>query len=284
MNYTRLISEPVHCLLAVACFAVFGAGAASAQQGAEGPELRLFSSTIVEDIRRTGEAAATMELDVIGSVEAMDRQLELYQASACDGAGQDQGCGEMRRQLTESYGAMLDAMGEALPQMEDAIARSRDGLQQSLVSQLGRGASSTELMTLLLDDGGGTASSRPTRSDGSTRLSERFRQYHSLVAGSSNGTRGGRGALAVTAADIYLEMQEASELIAITRDEIARAQIANDIELALPRLTDEMEATVEGVKRVLFGEGDAAAATVATPPPRTGDTVGPGDFESELEF
>lgn len=258
-----------------------------AQSSADGPELRLFSSSIVEDIRLTGDAAARMELDVQSSIEAMDQQLSLYKASACETAGEDAGCGEMRRQLGQTYKAMLDAMEEALPGMEDAIQRSRDGLQQTLSRQLGRQTSPTDLQSLLLDNGGtpGGAARRPSRAGGGARLSERFRQYHSLVAGSSGTARRGRGALAVTAADIYLDMEEAADLIALTRDEIGRAQIYIDIDQAMPGLTGQMESTVEGVKRILFGESDQLIGPDDPPQPLGNDDPDdPAAFQSELEL
>ena len=267
--------------VALAIASTLGAAAPALAQG-DGPELRLFSSTIVEDIRRTGEAAAEMETDVVGSIEEMDRQLELYSASGCEGVEDDSGCGEMRRQLGATYGRMLDAMAEALPPMKEAISRSRDGLQGSLSRELGRGQSPSELMTMLLEDG--TAQpigSRPGGGDGNS-LSERFRQYHSLVAGSAGGARRGQGGLALTAADIFLDMQDAVEFIDMTQDQIARSQIFVELDGSMPALTAEMESTVESVKRTLFGESEGDRPAVASLP-RT-ESAEPGAFESDLEL
>jgi hypothetical protein len=166
--------------------------------------------------------------------------------------------------------------------MAQAVNRSRDSLRNRLASQLGRGASPSDLQSLLLDAGAVPERARRggVGTSGGTRLSERFRQYHRLVAGAAAGARGGRGALAVTAADIYLDMQEAGELIALTRDEIARARLYADIDQALPGLTPQMEYTVEGVKRILFGEADTQIA-VAEPP---GGSAAPGAYTSPLEL
>lgn len=282
-------SGHTRCSLAgVAILIVMGGTSAAGAQGVTGPELRLFSSTIVEDIRRTGEAAETMESGVLEGIEHMDQQLALYKASNCESASDDSGCSEMRRQLGQSYGTMLDAMEEALPEMQSAITRSRDGLQGSLVAQIGRGLSPTGLQHLMLDEEGpeqSSAAARPERA-GSSRLSQRFQQYYTLVAGAQGGIRGGRGALAVTAADIYLDMQEAAELIQLTSDEIARSQIMIDLDQAMPGMTEQMELTVDGVKRVLFGEEEGLAdPTMQLPPVVASSEDAPtGVFASPLEF
>ena len=169
----------LRCALCLGSALSVGLGSpAIAQNNTGGPELRLFSSSIVEDIRLTGEAAAEMELDVQGSIEAMDQQLSLYKASACESAGEDPGCGEMRRQLGQTYGAMLGAMETALPQMENAIKRSRDGLRQSLSRQIGRGTTPTSLQEMLLGDGEASTTTRrrPSKRGGGARLSQRLKQ------------------------------------------------------------------------------------------------------------
>ena len=58
------------------------------------------------------------------------------------------------------------------------------------------------------------------------RLSERFKTYYQLVA--TSGSRGDQS-LAVLASDIYLDMDETSQLIARTRQEIARATLMEQL-------------------------------------------------------
>lgn len=257
-------------------------------QSATGPELKLFSSTIVEDIRRTSEAAESMESGVLESIEYMDQQLALYKASNCESAGEDSGCAEMRRQLSQSYGTMIDAMDAALPEMQSAIERSRDGLKQSLVSQIGRGLSPTNLQSMMLDENKPHRSAKASARSrtGGAKLSSRFQQYYTLVAGSVGSSRRGRGALAVTAADIYIDMEEASELIQLTTDEIARTKIHIDLEQAFPVMTEQMEVTVAGVKKILFGEADEAMlATIEPPPAEQASEAGTGaNYASPLEY
>jgi hypothetical protein len=95
------------------------------------------------------------------------------------------------------------------------------------------------------------------------RLSERFRQYHQLVA--SSGARGDQS-LAVLASDIYLDMEETSLLIQRTRQEIARATLMEQLNQSFGIITPEMMEVVGGVKSILFGDAESQAL-VAGPPP-----------------
>ncbi len=108
------------------------------------------------------------------------------------------------------------------------------------------------------------------------RLSERFHQYYQLVA------RGGSNAdqsLAVVAADIYLDMEETSELIARTREEINRATLMEQLNQSFGVITPEMMQVVDGVKTILFGDA-GTDIQVAGPPPGTLEPT----YQSPLEY
>jgi len=95
------------------------------------------------------------------------------------------------------------------------------------------------------------------------RLSERFRQYYELVASSSSQTD---QSLAVLASDIYLDMEETSELIARTREEITRATLIEQLNQSFGAITPEMMEIVGGVKSILFGD-ETSPIQIAGPPP-----------------
>lgn len=264
--------------LPVAALCLGFSGATLAQQNTEGPELRLFTSTIVEDVRRTSEAASSMENGMIEVIETMDRQMAAFKASQCEGAGtEDTGCATMRQQLMSSYGEMLDQMSSALPEMDEAISRSRDGLKEALATQLGRNMNSTQLQELLLEEGKANVPIRARATGGRSRLSQRFEQYANLAAQSVGGAPRGRGALVVTAADMYLDMAEASELIKFTQDQIESTRLFIKLDQVMPGMTEQMELTVDGAKSILFGEpSDAQPASLELPP---GADVTPGGEE-----
>ena len=108
------------------------------------------------------------------------------------------------------------------------------------------------------------------------RLSDRFKQYYSLVA---TNQKSSNQSLAVVAADIYLDMEEASMLIAATQQEISRAALLEQLNQSFGMITPEMTAVVNGVKSILFGES-IEEGPIASPPFSIGQT----EFVSPLEF
>ena len=83
------------------------------------------------------------------------------------------------------------------------------------------------------------------------RLSDRFSRYYDLVATRSSASG---QSLAVIASDIYLDMEDASNLIAATRNEISRATLLEQLNQSLGQITPEMNEVVNGVKSILFGD------------------------------
>jgi hypothetical protein len=81
----------------------------------------------------------------------------------------------------------------------------------------------------------------------------------------------------VVASDIYLDMDEASHLIAATQEEIGRAALMEQLNQSFGMITPEMAAVVGGVKEILFGESMGEAA-IAAPP----YAIGEADFVSPL--
>jgi hypothetical protein len=74
----------------------------------------------------------------------------------------------------------------------------------------------------------------------------------------------------VIASDIYLDMEDASRLIAATQQEIARASLMEQLNQSFGLITPEMAAVVSGVKEILFGESGGEAA-IAAPPYAVGE-------------
>ena len=57
------------------------------------PTIRLFPTTVVEDLRQTGNVARDMETGLQEVLGRLDQQQQLYQESKCDGAEDDPGGG-----------------------------------------------------------------------------------------------------------------------------------------------------------------------------------------------
>ncbi len=230
------------------------------------PTIRLFPTTVVEDLRQTGEVARDMETGLQEVIGRLDQQQQLYQESKCDGAENDSGCQRLARQIGATYLDMLTIMDERLPDMEHTVNNTRISLEKNLRSELGRKMTPWTLQETLVGNSAKASSSQPSptlRGRSGMRLSERFRQYHQLVA--TSGSQGDQS-LAVLASDIYLDMQETSVLIERTRQEIARATLMEQLNQSFGIITPEMMEVVGGVKSILFGD-EESRAIVAGPPP-----------------
>jgi len=229
------------------------------------PTIRLFPTTVVEDLRQTSSVAKEMETGLQEVIGRLDQQQQLYQESKCDGAESDPGCQRLAKQLGATYLDMLGIMDERLPDMEHTVNNTRLSLEKRLRSELGNKMTPWTLQeTLLGGNPQATKAPSPTmRGRSGMRLSERFNQYYQLVA--SSGSKNDQS-LAVLASDIYLDMDETSELIARTREEISRATLIEQLNQSFGTITPEMMEVVGGVKSILFGD-QADYVQVAGPPP-----------------
>lgn len=245
---------------------------APASFGAEqGPVVRLFPTTVLEDIRETGQVAEAMENSLQEVINRLDLQQQLYTESLCQGADGDQGCERIAKQLGATYLDMLNVMSERLPEMEAAVTSTRNSLEKRLREELGQRTTPTTLQNTLLGEGADARAPRERpalRGRSGVRLSDRFKQYYELVATHRSGPS---SSLAVVAADIYLDMEEASQLIAATQQEIARASLMEQLNQSFGLITPEMAEVVSGVKEILFGE-TSREAPIAAPPYEIGES------------
>ncbi|CAB1057486.1 hypothetical protein D1BOALGB6SA_2239 [Olavius sp. associated proteobacterium Delta 1] len=254
-------------------FLILGQFPAAAKQS---PTIRLFPTTVVENIKQTGQAAKAMEQDLQSVIDRLNQQEELYIASKCEGAGAEQGCSEIAGQLSQTYLEMLNLMETRLPGMEDSVRVTNASLEKRIRKELGRKTTPRGLQKVLeKTPQKATDSPRYTRRAG--RLSEKFRQYYKLVAMAPK--MGSGGSLASVAAEIYLDTQQVQELIALTRDEISRAKLMIDLDQAYGIITPEMFEMVGRVKSILFGQ---AGEEEGIPGPPPGSTK--AEYRSPLEM
>jgi len=249
----------------------------TAMSQANTPTIRLFPTTVVDDLRQTSSVAREMETGLQEVIGRLDQQQQLYNESKCDGAESDPGCQRLARQIGATYLEMLGIMEERLPDMEHTVNNTRLSLEKRLRSEIGNKMTSWTLQETLLG-GNPQTTDQPgpsLRGRSGMRLSERFRQYYQLVA--SSGSQNDQS-LAVLASDIYLDMDETSELIARTREEIARATLIEQLNQSFGTITPEMMEVVGGVKSILFGD-EADYVQLAGPPPATVEPV----YRSPLE-
>jgi len=278
MRPQKPTARPV-AVIALAALLGGGAVAQAATVKPDGPTIRLFPTTVVEDLRQTSTVAREMETGLQEVIGRLDQQQQLYIDSKCEGAESDPGCAVMAKQLGATYLDMLNIMEERLPDMEHTVNNTRLSLEKRLRSELGNKMTPWMLQETLLGGASGDGGGKPApklRGRSGMRLSERFKQYYELV--STSGTRSDQS-LAVLAADVYLDMEETSLLIARTREEIARATVMEQVNQSFGFITPDMMQVVGGVKSILFGE-TGSDIQVAGPPP----VMGEPEWQSPLEY
>lgn len=251
--------RPVGLIGVLMLIAVVPAAAATS------PTIKLFPTTVLEDIRHTGQVAEEMESGLQAVITRLDAQQQLFVEAKCDGADGDPGCDMITRQLGATYLEMLNIMSERMPDMERAVESTRNSLEKRLRTEVGKRMTPWDLQENLLGKSpSATQATQPAmRGRSGLRLSERFKQYYNLVA--SSGAANDQS-LTVVASDIYLDMEEASILIARTQEEINRATLMEQLNQSFGVITPEMQAIVGGVKSILFGDLEAAAPIAAPPP------------------
>ncbi|MGD2074441.1 MAG: hypothetical protein PVG38_05905 [Gammaproteobacteria bacterium] len=235
------------------------------QAAPQAPTIQLFPTTVLEEIKHTGNVAAEMETGLQTIIGRLDEQQKLYIQSKCEGNEGDPGCEQIARQMGRSYLEMLNIMADRLPEMETAVNSTSASLEKRIRRELGQKKTSWTLQELLVGAQSDSADrpDRPVlRGRSGMRLSDRFHQYYRLVARSGGEVN---SSLAVIASDIYLDMQETSGLIARTREEISRATLMEQLNQSFGTITPEMQEVVAGVKSILFGEEEALMPMTAPP-------------------
>ena len=71
------------------------------------PTIKLFPTTVLEEIRHTGNVAAEMETGLQTVIARLDEQQQFYIQSKCEGNEGDPGCEQIARQMGKSYLEML---------------------------------------------------------------------------------------------------------------------------------------------------------------------------------
>ena len=125
------------------------------------PTIRLFPTTVVEDLRQTSSVAREMETGLQEVIGRLDQQQQLYNESKCDGAEGDPGCQRLAKQLGATYLEMLGIMEERLPDMEHTVNNTRLSLEKRLRSEIGNKMTSWTLQETLL--GSNPQGTRPSR-------------------------------------------------------------------------------------------------------------------------
>ena len=159
-----------------------------------GPEMRLFPTTILDDIKQTARIAEEMEHSLQDVIARLDLNQQLYVESRCEGADGDPGCERIKRQLGAAYLEMLEGMSNRLPEMEKAVNNALEGVENQRIQlsiEIGDKIGDNRLLLGLLTD-------------------------------------------------VYLDLEQASYLIAATRQAIARATLIEQPNQSFGEISPEM--------------------------------------------
>jgi hypothetical protein len=255
----------------------------TAAAGAPPPTIRLFPTTVVENVKESSQVAKDMETSLQDVIAQLEQQWDLYQESKCEGNEGDGGCAHIAQQMGDKYLEMLSLMDEQLPRIEHSVQATVDSLENRLRQELGQKLTARDLQEILLEAPPQSQLSSPKRTvhrRSSHRLSERFRQYYRLVL-QAGAQAGASDSVALAAADIYLDSTEVLELLRLTQNEINRAQLMIELRNQFGAVTPEMHEVVTGVKKILLGEENETSTPYEASPPTT---AFPEEYRSPLEF
>lgn len=220
---------------------------------ATAPTLNLFPSRVVENIQQTTRVAGQMEGEVMGVITQLDQQYDLFDKAKCEDAGaSDEACAKLRQDVAKSYQQMLAIMARDLPKMQTVVAETRTMMAEKIHRELGQRRSAKELQQLLQGQDQQSLEKikrRRMATGNRMRMSDKFRQYAQLVS-----TTQSSSSMTLLAADFYLDLAETEALIEYTGQEITRAQIIGQMDLAMGGFTPEMLSNIGNVKRILFGD------------------------------
>ncbi len=217
------------------------------------PTLNLFPTSVVENLQASAQTAKNMESSMETVIVQLENQMALYKDSKCDSSDTDAGCAEIKKGISRTYGKMLDEMEQQLPEIKQAMLSTEKTLGRNIRSELGKKMTPLDLQRLVQGKKDNAQSVRRISGKRQGRMSKMLSQYHSMIALSNNQGQ----SQAMLAAEIYTDAAETLDYIALLESEISRSKGISAIgEIWNGEPSDEMVATVNSVKTLLFGDQD----------------------------
>lgn len=206
------------------------------------PALKMFPKDVTSYIQETGQTASSMEKGIRAPIAEMEKNMDLYKATGCEGMDSDPGCTSIAKNIADNYSEMLNVMGDKLPQMRHTINKTNQALKTRIVNHMGKRMSPSDLQKSTGD------LSKPKIRKGRYSLSKRFAQYSKLITSQSNGN------LIDLASEMYLDSASVSDWIALMEGQIEQQKVLIDIGQMYGGVTPEMIGIIDSVKNVIFGE------------------------------
>lgn len=220
------------------------------------PRLELFPTSVAENIRHASESASKMETEMEVVMRKMDEQQKLYQSAQCDNSSKDQGCGQIKRQIGETYREFLGTLKDTLPDVKTALQSTANELGSKIRQQLGNSMTPRDVQNLISGKKHSAGSIRKATGRKQGRISRMLDKINQMISLHRNNAP----IPAMLAAEIYADSSEALDIMTAIESTIS----ASEVPLMLEGLwnggpNEEMMGIVEATKVLLFGEADEVA-------------------------
>jgi hypothetical protein len=215
------------------------------------PMISLFPSTVRQDLKESITAVNGLNESLKPIIEQMKNTKEQFMASHCDGASADSGCAQIKRNMQQQYVDMLTEVDAILPKVEKSIRATHKSLSKSISRTYGKTKTPYQLQKDFLQQNN-AITTKVRRNKGNGFLNS-LKGLQRMIGSKDNNT-----ATALTdASNFFLEANDAIGIIANARSTIAQAKVKAVFDLEIGGISEEMYATVAGIRGILDGDDDS---------------------------
>jgi hypothetical protein len=203
--------------------------------GAREVPINPITSDVKDKIRESVKLVNNVDEQVAPKVKELEKIFELYKP--CIGREEDRGCVQLKDQISEKYGEVLEALGDALPKIRHTIQTTAQGLGGSIETKTRR-KDVKELYENI--------STKPAAPKVRGPLSKKLSQLLTALGGSSN----------MSILELSLQTQadliSASDTVEFLESKVSQMTLMVELGQELPILSQEMASVMKGVAE-LFG-------------------------------
>ena len=194
-----------------------------------------ITSDVKDKIRESVKLVNGVDEQVAPKVKELEKIFQLYKP--CIGREEDRGCVQLKDQISEKYGEVLESLGDALPKIRHTIQTTASGLGESIEAKTRR-KDVRELYENI--------STKPAPPQVRGPLSKKLSQLLEALGGSSN----------MSILEMSLQTQadliSASDTVEFLESKVSQMTLMVELGQELPILSQEMASVMKGVAE-LFG-------------------------------
>jgi hypothetical protein len=194
-----------------------------------------ITGDVRDKIRESVKLVNDVDQQVAPKVKELEKVFQLYKP--CIGREEDRGCVQLKEQISQKYGEVLESLGEALPKIRHTIQTTAAGLGESIEAKTRR----KDIHDLYEN-----ISSKPATPKIRGPLSKKLSQLLAALGGSSN----------MSILEVSLQTQadliSASDTVEFLESKVSQLTLMVELGQELPILSQEMASVMKGVAE-LFG-------------------------------